>query len=88
MINEEECIAAGLDIRKISSLSRRLSRISREVGELGLVIFGGSGSGSLRYDDGTGKGKLIVAEFGTSTFDGGDGGCSRDDSGLLRGEEG
>jgi hypothetical protein len=86
MVNEEECEAAGLDIKKVASLARRLRRISREMEDMGVILFGGSGSGSLRYDDGTGKGRLVIAEVGCNNFDGGDGATMPDDAGLMRGE--
>ena len=42
--------------------------------------------GSLRFNDGSGKGRLILAEVGANIFDGGDGAIDLDDSGLLREE--
>jgi uridylate kinase len=86
MVNDDECRAAGIDIKKVESMARRLRRLSREMNELGIVLFGGSGSGSLRFDDGSGKGRLVIAEVGTTAFDGGDGAIALDGAGLLRGE--
>jgi hypothetical protein len=86
MVNDDECEASGVDRKMVESITRRLNRISREMQELGLVLFGGSGSGSLRFDDGSGKGRLVLARIVGDCFDGGDGGTMPDDSGLLRGE--
>ena len=86
MVNDEECEAAGIDPKKVESIARRLKRISGEMQALGVVLFGGGGTGSLRFDEGNGKGRLVLAELGGHSFDGGDGCAMRDDSGLLRGE--
>jgi len=53
---------------------------------MGIILFGDSSGGSLRFNDGSGKGRLILAEVGASTFDGADGAIDLDDSGLLREE--
>jgi hypothetical protein len=53
---------------------------------MGIILFGDSGGGSLRFNDGSGKGRLILAEVGANIFDGGDGAIDLDDSGLLREE--
>ena len=58
----------------------------RSVISMGIILFGDSGGGSLRFNDGSGKGRLILAEVGASTFDGADGAIDLDDSGLLREE--
>jgi len=81
--NVNECEAAGLDPKKVESISRRISRAARDANAMGMIIFGGN-SGDLRYDDGNG-GYLIVASL-DGRFDGGDGGACHDDLGLLRGE--
>jgi hypothetical protein len=86
MVNDDECRAARIDIKKVESIARRLRRLSQEMNKLGIVLFGGSGSGSLRFDDGSGTGLLVIAEVGTTAFDGGDGATMRDGTGLLRGE--
>lgn len=84
MENEEECRAAGIDPAKVRSIASRLQRAARDAEKLGLQVFGGAHSGSLRYDDGSQK-QLILAEMDGS-WSGGDGATSRDANGLLRGE--
>jgi hypothetical protein len=86
MVNEAECLAAHVDAKKVGSLARRLIRISRELAQLHIILFGGSGHGSLRYDDNSGKGRLVLADLGGNVFDGGDGACGPDEDGLERGE--
>lgn len=83
-VNEKECQAAGLDPREVARIARGLSRYAKEADALGLCVFGGSGSGGLRFEDHQG-GALVVAHL-DGTFDGGDGAESRDADGLLRGE--
>lgn len=82
--NEEECRAAGLDPSKVEAIARRLERAGRDAAALGLHVFGGSGSGTLRFD--TSKGPLVVARMLGGSWDGGDGGTDVDEDGLLRGE--
>lgn len=82
--NEDECRAAGLDPVKVRSLAARLQRAARDAERMGLQVFGGAHSGSLRYDDGGGK-QLVVAEM-DGAWSGGDGATHRDSDGLLRGE--
>ncbi len=84
LINENECRAAGLDPVEVAKIARGLSRYAKQAQALGLCVFGGSGSGSLRFDDG-GGGALKLADLDGS-FDGGDGACGPGDDGLLRGE--
>ncbi len=84
MVNEDACEAAGLDIPTVTSIARRLSRAARDARALGLVIFGGAGTGTLRYNDG--EGRLIIASL-DGDFDGGDGATHHDAQGLERGEE-
>jgi hypothetical protein len=74
-IDEDRCEEFGLDPKKVASIAKRLSRAAREAEEMKLTIFGGSGSGSLRYH-GEGRGvdtRSVVANL-EGAFDGGDGG--------------
>src|ERR1017187_6860270 len=41
MVNADECRASGIDIKQVESMARRLLRLSREMSELGIVLFGG-----------------------------------------------
>lgn len=85
--NENECEAAGLDIKKVGSLARRFEKLSKEAHAMGLYVFGGSGSGTLRYSDRDGGNTpLIVASISPNGFDGGCGASRNDGDGLLRGE--
>jgi hypothetical protein len=84
-VKEDECAAANLDPKKVASVARRISRAAMDAKAMGLVVFGGSGSGSLRFNDG-GDGQLIVAEL-DGPFDGGDGATWNKADGLLRGQE-
>lgn len=94
-VHSEECRAAGIDEKAVASIARRLQKAAIDAQRLGLVVFGGSGSGSLRavnteYSESSssghcGTGKLVVADMDGS-WDGGDGGYSEGPDGLLRGE--
>lgn len=89
-VNERECDVAGQDPATIKRLTARFHRLATECQELGITIFGGSGSGSLRGEDANKPArlvdrKLILAHIG-GPWDGGDGGASTDDDGLERGE--
>jgi hypothetical protein len=92
IINDDEIAAAGFDEtdkKKIASIARRISKAAKEAEEMGIEIFGGTGSGSLRFNDGGWGGSvsaaLIIANLDGS-FDGGCGASSWDENGLLRGE--
>lgn len=85
-INEDECRAAGLDPAEVAKIARGLSRYAKQAHALGLCVFGGSGTGTLRKDDHP-RGALVLADLAPlGVFDGGDGACAHDDDGLLRGE--
>lgn len=86
-VNKNECQAAGVDPAEVAKIARGLSRYAKQARALGLCVFGGSGSGTLRFDDmqGIESGPLVVASL-DGPFDGGDGGERQDDDGLLRGE--
>lgn len=83
--NEEECEAAGIDPNKVESLARRFAALSKEASALGVYMFGGSGSGTLRPIQHNER-PLILAHVTTSGFDGGCGATRNDENGLLRGE--
>lgn len=83
-VNVPECVHAGLDPKKVERIAKGLSRYLREADSLGIELFGGSGTGSLRFDDGQGQ-KLVLA-YVDGHVDGGDGGTSTMDRGLERGE--
>lgn len=85
-INEKECKKAGLDIKKVESIARRISKAAKEAEEMGIEIFGGgSGIGELRYKDNMKIGSLKLASL-DGCFDGGDGGEQDWGDGYLRGE--
>lgn len=83
--NENECEAAGIDAKKVESLARRYVALAKESNKLGVYVFGGSGSGSIRPNNGMDR-PLILASLTPYGFDGGCGGCREDEDGLLRGE--
>lgn len=83
-VNEKECEALGLDIKEVERIAKGLSRYGKQAEALGVDVFGGSGSGSLRKDL-DGEGQLVVAYL-DGCFDGGDGATREDENGLLRGE--
>lgn len=84
-VNIKECEAAGLDPKEVERIAKGLSRYGKQARKLGVVVFGGSGSGELRFDDAIGFGPLKVAEV-EGNFDGGDGADQSWGDGLLRGE--
>lgn len=84
-VNEAECAAAGLDPKVVRSIARRLSKAAKEAQKLGITIFGGSGTGSLRFSDDPRKSALEIAYL-DGTFDGGDGAEHDWGDGLIRGE--
>lgn len=94
VVYEEECAAAGLDPKKVASIARRLDRAAKDAKALGLTVFGGTGSGTLRRSNSAlGNrsgghvhcGPLIVANMDGS-WDGGDGGFGPGPDGFQRGE--
>jgi len=84
-INDNEIAFAGLDSKRVLSLARRLSIAAIEAQNMGIKIFGGSGTGSLRFDTNDGRAALVIAKL-DGNFDGGDGQEMRDDKDLWRGE--
>ena len=85
---ENECKKAGLDYAQVLKIAKGLSRYGRQAENLGITIFGGSGSGSLRFDDQRGEkgGRSLVVAFLDGRYDGGDGGCDELVDGYMRGE--
>lgn len=84
MIFHDECHAAGLDPKEVRKIADGLSRYARQAEKLGICIFGGSGTGSLRFKDGE-DGSLVIADL-DGHFDGGDGSQDIAPDGLMRGE--
>ena len=84
-IDEIACEKAGLDYKKVKSITNRISKAAKEAEEMHLCVFGGSGSGSLRFTDPDGKGNIIVASL-DGNIDGGDGASLPDEDGIYRGE--
>jgi hypothetical protein len=81
-IHDPECEAAGLDPAVVARLAKLLDRAGKEAARLGLTVFGGSGSGSLRH----GATGLIVAYIPHGHWDGGDGAEQTGEDGLRYGE--
>ena len=84
-VNIKECEAAGLDPKDIKRIAKGLSRYSKQADELGMIIFGGSGTGTLRFQDDDNKGDLIIAYL-DGWYDGGDGGQTDFGDNLMCGE--
>ena len=83
-VNFDECEAAGLDIKKVKSIARRLSKALLEANALGMEGFG-SGEFTLRYKDYEDKGDLIIANL-DGVCDGGAGDQADYGDDLIRGE--
>lgn len=82
IVHDPECESAGLDPASVARLAKLLDRAGKEAQRLGLSVFGGSGSGSLRHST-TG---LIVADITHGHWDGGDGAERIGEDGLRYGE--
>lgn len=76
MVDEEKCAEYGLDPKAVASIANRISRAAKEAKRLGLTIFGGAGSGSLRYGGTDLGGHHTEVATLDGSFDGGDGGDS------------
>lgn len=90
-VYDAECRAAGIDPEAVSRIARRMERAARDAQKLGLTVFGGSGSGSLRVTSSAigatiMDGNIVVAHIDGGLWDGGDGACGRGPDGLMRGE--
>ena len=85
--NKKECEKAGLDPDEVERIAKGLSRYGKQADKLGLGIFGGSGSGTLRFrDNHDPEGRALVVAVIDGDVDGGDGSESEDKNGFLRGE--
>ena len=78
IINEDECIAAGLDPKDVRRIALGIERYGKQAAKLGIEFFGGSGTCTMRfYDDksttgvDTKYGKLIIAHLHGFSCDGG-----------------
>ena len=85
-VNEKECEVAGVDPTVVKGLLRRCEALGRDCAKYGITIFGGSGSGDLRFDEHSADGALILAPIINGHWDGGDGSYIEDSQGLIRGE--
>lgn len=83
-INEREIEAAGLDVEEVKRIARGLERYAKQAQAMGMIVFGGSGSGSLRARDG--QEQCLVLAHISGQWDGGDGAEELDEDGLWRGE--
>lgn len=86
--NIAECEKAGIDPKDIERIIRGLEKYGRQAEKIGVTIFGGSGSGTLRIHDSNGPESmpLILGSILGGSFDGGDGSECEDDEGFMRGE--
>lgn len=84
LINEAECLAAGVDPAKVKAIASRLSRCGKELKAMGLEIFGGSGNGQIRAES-SDAGSLVLAHV-DGVYNGGDGATDWSHDGLERGE--
>lgn len=82
LASHDECAAADLDPDEVNRIARGLDRYAKQAHKLGLHIFGGSGSGTLRF----GEDQLVVADILNGHFDGGDGSEKIGSNGLRYGE--
>lgn len=74
-VYDNKCDEFGLNNKAVASIARRLSKAAKEADDMGLMIFGGAGAGSLRFNksEKQGPGESVVADL-DGIFDGGDGG--------------
>lgn len=70
-VNKDACERFGLDESKVASIARRISKAMIEAQAMGLIIFGGSGSGVLRKSGGGAQNNVANLD---GNYDGGDGG--------------
>lgn len=86
MSRVKECEHFGIDSGKVRKFENRIDRLLRDMRKEGLYLFCGS-VGTIRTNDKDYMGRsLVVGHISETNHDGGDGSCSEDDHGLLRGE--
>jgi hypothetical protein len=74
-VNEQYgCFIYVIDPRVVASIARRISKAAKEAEALGLAVFGGSGSGTLRYHMTDAGGTQTEVAWLDGCWDGGDGG--------------
>ena len=87
MIIEESCLyldMTDVEVAELKKIAAGFSRYGRRAEKLGIHVFAGSGTGSLRMSDGTDR--AIILAWLDGIYDGGDGACREDENGILRGE--
>lgn len=72
--------------KEVLAIARRIERAARDARKLGITVFGGSGSGSLRFDEGGGSSRALILADLDGAWDDGDGATREDENGLRRGE--
>jgi hypothetical protein len=70
-VDEDKCVELGIDPKRVRSITRRISKAAMDAHSIGLTVFGGSGTGSLRI---SGRGISGTVADLDGVFDGGDGG--------------
>ena len=87
IIREAECDKAELDTKQVTRIVRRMHKAIKEANSIGLLVFGGSSSISLRIEDENSNtfGELICAEI-DCMCSGGCGATHDYSDGLMRGE--
>jgi hypothetical protein len=82
----KSCDLAGVDRKKVASIARRIDRAMADLDVLGLTLFGGTWSATIRADI-PGKREIILASLDGCATSGGCGAQSEDAEGIMRGEE-
>jgi hypothetical protein len=87
-INRDEIEAAGISFEDMKKVVRAANRFMNLCEELGVSIFGGACGLQLRFNDHRGETRSddLILWSRDGNVDGGDGGCSEDEDGLIRGE--
>ena len=76
MINEEECLAAGMDPKKVARHLASLEKLMKAMAADNIMLFGGGDGSSLRPRFGEPETQLlIIAHVSAANIDGGAGAC-------------